>query len=137
MNADKLRNKAIEKGLLDPESAARLDDIEVLNQDYIVTARAKGLRPRIVNYRHALRNALLPVITVIGLSIPQLVAGAVFIETIYSWRGMGTLYLNAVSGRDYPVIMGVNLVFALIVLAANLLTDITYSIVDPRVRYEG
>jgi peptide/nickel transport system permease protein len=115
----------------------RFSMLEVLNQDYIVTARAKGLRPRVVNYRHALRNALLPVVTVIGLSIPQLVAGAVFIETIYSWRGMGSLYLNAVSGRDYPVIMGVNLVFALIVLAANLLTDIAYSIVDPRVLYEG
>lgn len=114
----------------------RFSMLEVLNQDYITTARAKGLRRRLVNYRHALRNALLPVITIIGLSIPQLVAGAVFIETIYSWRGMGTLYLRAVSGRDYPVIMGVNLVFALIVLAANLLTDITYSIVDPRVRFE-
>ena len=106
------------------------------NQDYITTARAKGLRRRTVNYRHALRNALLPVVTVIGLSIPQLVAGAVFIETIYSWRGMGTLYLRAVSGRDYPVIMGVNLVFAVIVLAANLVTDVAYSIVDPRVRFE-
>lgn len=115
----------------------RFSMLEVLNQDYITTARAKGLRQRLITYRHALRNALLPVITVIGLSIPQLVAGAVFIETIYSWRGMGTLYLNAVSGRDYPVIMGVNLVFALIVLAANLLTDIAYSVVDPRVRYEG
>jgi peptide/nickel transport system permease protein len=114
----------------------RFSMLEVLNQDYITTARAKGLRRRIVNYRHALRNALLPVVTVVGLSIPELVAGAVFIETIYSWRGMGSLYLRAVSGRDYPVIMGVNLVFAVIVLAANLLTDITYSIVDPRVRFE-
>ena len=110
--------------------------LEVLNQDYITTARAKGLRPRLIHYRHAMRNALLPVITVVGLSLPQLVAGAVFIETIYSWRGMGTLYLNAVSGRDYPVIMGVNLVFAVLVLAANLLTDIAYSVVDPRVRFE-
>lgn len=110
--------------------------LEVLNEDYITTARAKGLRRRLVNYRHALRNALLPVITVVGLSIPQLVAGAVFIETIYSWRGMGSLYLRAVSGRDYPVIMAVNLVFAVIVLAANLLTDIAYSLVDPRVRFE-
>lgn len=114
----------------------RFSMLEVLNQDYITTARSKGLKRRIVNYRHALRNALLPVITVVGLSIPQLVAGAVFIETIYSWRGMGTLYLRAVSGRDYPVIMGVNLVFAIIVLAANLLTDIAYSLVDPRVRFE-
>jgi peptide/nickel transport system permease protein len=114
----------------------RFSMLEVLNQDYITTARAKGLRRRTVNYRHALRNALLPVVTVIGLSIPQLVAGAVFIETIYSWRGMGTLYLRAVSGRDYPVIMGVNLVFAVIVLAANLVTDVAYSIVDPRVRFE-
>jgi len=110
--------------------------LEVLNQDYITTARAKGLRPRLVHYRHAMRNALLPVITIVGLSLPQLVAGAVFIETIYSWRGMGSLYLNAVSGRDYPVIMGVNLVFAVMVLGANLLTDIAYSAVDPRVRFE-
>ena len=114
----------------------RFSMLEVLNQDYIITARAKGLRRRTVNYRHALRNALLPVVTVIGLSIPQLVAGAVFIETIYSWRGMGSLYLRAVSGRDYPVIMGVNLVFAVMVLAANLLTDVAYSVVDPRVRFE-
>jgi peptide/nickel transport system permease protein len=114
----------------------RFSMLEVLNQDYITTARAKGLRPRLINYRHAMRNALLPVVTVVGLSLPQLVAGAVFIETIYSWRGMGTLYLNAVSGRDYPVIMGVNLVFAVMVLAANLLTDIAYSMVDPRVRFE-
>lgn len=114
----------------------RFSMLEVLNQDYIVTARAKGLNRRTVNNRHALRNALLPVVTVIGLSIPTLVAGAVFIETIYSWRGMGTLYLQAVSGRDYPVIMGVNLVFAVMVLAANLLTDIAYSVVDPRVRFE-
>ncbi len=114
----------------------RFSMLEVLNQDYVTTARAKGLRRRTVNYRHALRNALLPVVTVVGLSIPQLVAGAVFIETIYSWRGMGTLYLRAVSGRDYPVIMGVNLVFAVMVLAANLLTDVAYSIVDPRVRFE-
>jgi peptide/nickel transport system permease protein len=114
----------------------RFSMLEVLNQDYIVTARAKGLNRRTVNNRHALRNALLPVVTVIGLSIPTLVAGAVFIETIYSWRGMGTLYLQAVSGRDYPVIMGVNLVFAVMVLGANLLTDIAYSVVDPRVRFE-
>ncbi len=114
----------------------RFSMLEVLNQDYITTARAKGLRPRLITYRHAMRNALLPVVTITGMSLPQLVAGAVFIETIYSWRGMGTLYLNAVSGRDYPVIMGVNLVFALMVLGANLLTDLTYSIVDPRVRFE-
>lgn len=114
----------------------RFSMLEVLNQDYITTARAKGLTRRLVNNRHALRNALLPVITVIGLSLPQLVAGAVFIETIYSWRGMGSLYLRAVSGRDYPVIMGVNLVFAVMVLAANLFTDLAYSIVDPRVRFE-
>lgn len=114
----------------------RFSMLEVLNQDYITTARAKGLRPRLITYRHAMRNALLPVLTITGMSLPQLVAGAVFIETIYSWRGMGTLYLNAVSGRDYPVIMGVNLVFALMVLGANLLTDVAYSVVDPRVRFE-
>jgi peptide/nickel transport system permease protein len=114
----------------------RFSMLEVINQDYIITAKAKGLRERLITYRHAFRNAMLPVITIIGLSIPGLVVGAVFLETIYSWPGMGTLYLIAVSGRDYPVIMGVNLIFALIVLLANLGTDIVYSLIDPRVRFE-
>ncbi len=114
----------------------RFSMLEVLNQDYVLTATAKGMRRRVVINRHALRNALLPVITVIGLSIPQLVVGAVFLETIYTWPGMGTLYYDAVISRDFPIIMGANLVIAVMVLAANLLTDIAYSVVDPRISYE-
>ena len=84
---------------------------------------------------HALSNALLPFITAIGLSLPSLVVGAVFIETIFSWPGMGTLYLDAVMSRDYPLIMGMNLISASVILLANLLTDITYAYVDPRIRF--
>jgi peptide/nickel transport system permease protein len=114
----------------------RFSMLEVLNQDYVTTATAKGMRRRIVINRHALRNALIPVITVIGLTFSQFVAGAVFLETIFAWPGMGRLYYNAVISRDYPIIMGANLVIAVVVLLANLVTDITYAVVDPRVRYE-
>jgi peptide/nickel transport system permease protein len=114
----------------------RFSMLEVLNQDYVVTATAKGMRRLIVIGRHALRNALIPVITVIGLTFSQFVAGAVFTETIFTWPGMGRLYYDAVIARDYPIIMGANLVIAVVVLLANLITDITYAIVDPRVRYE-
>ncbi len=114
----------------------RFTMLGVIHQDYITTARAKGLMERTVVYRHALRNALLPVVTIVGLSIPRLFVGAVFIETVFSWPGMGTLYLAGINSRDYPLIMGANLVFAIIVLLANLATDIVYSVVDPRVRFE-
>ncbi|MGD9092520.1 MAG: ABC transporter permease [Anaerolineales bacterium] len=114
----------------------RFSMLEVLNQDYVVTATAKGMRHRIVINRHALRNALIPVVTIIGLTFSQFVTGAVFLETIYSWPGMGRLYYNAVIARDYPIIMGANLLIAIFVLAANLITDITYALVDPRVRFE-
>jgi len=114
----------------------RFSMLEVLNQDYVVTATAKGMKRWVVINRHALRNALIPVITIIGLSIPNLVVGAVFLETIFTWPGMGKLYYTAVVARDYPVIMGANLIIAFFVLAANLITDITYALVDPRVRYE-
>ena len=113
----------------------RFSLLEVLKQDYVSNARAKGLREsRIINV-HALRNALLPVITAIGLSLPSLVVGAVFMETIFSRPGMGTLYLDAVMSRDYPLIMGMNLISASVILLTNLLTDITYAYVDPRIRY--
>jgi peptide/nickel transport system permease protein len=114
----------------------RFSMLEVLNQDYVVTATAKGLKRWVVINRHALRNALIPVITIIGLSIPGLVVGAVFLETIFNWPGMGKLYYDAIVARDYPVIMGANLMIAIFVLAGNLITDITYALVDPRVRYE-
>jgi peptide/nickel transport system permease protein len=114
----------------------RFSMLEVLNQDYVVTAKAKGLKPRVVINRHALRNALIPIITIIGLSIPSLVVGAVFLETIYTWPGMGSLYYSAIIARDFPVIIGANLIIAIMVIGANLVTDIAYGIADPRVRYD-
>ena len=82
------------------------------------------------------RNALLPIVTVVGLSLPTLVAGALFTETIYSWPGMGALLVDAVAARDYPMVMGIMLVTALVVLTANLITDLAYAVADPRIRYE-
>lgn len=114
----------------------RFSVLEVLRADYVRTARGKGVHPRRVTMRHALPNALIPVITVIGLSLPVLVVGAVFTETIFSWPGMGTLYLTAVNSRDVPLVMGLNLFIAVVVLTVNLLTDLTYGLVDPRIRYE-
>ncbi|HXX37777.1 MAG TPA: ABC transporter permease [bacterium] len=113
----------------------RFSMLEVLHQDFMATARAKGLGERRVIGVHALRNALLPVVTAIGLSLPGLVVGAVFIETIFSWPGMGSLYLDAVQARDYPLIMGLDLVSAGAILLTNLLTDVAYALVDPRIRY--
>lgn len=113
----------------------RFSMLEVVRSDYITTARAKGLHKNRVTWRHTVPNAILPVITVIGLSIPNLVVGAVFTETIFSWPGMGTLYLDAVLGRDVPLLMGINLVIAFFVLTANILTDVAYAVVDPRIRY--
>jgi peptide/nickel transport system permease protein len=114
----------------------RFSMLEVVRSDYITTAHAKGLRQPYVTWRHAVPSAILPVITVIGLSVPNLVVGAVFTETIFSWPGMGSLYLDAVLGRDVPLLMGINLVIALFVLLANILTDLAYAIVDPRIRYD-
>ncbi|MGQ0570085.1 MAG: ABC transporter permease [Armatimonadota bacterium] len=110
--------------------------LEVLGQDYVRTARAKGLIETIVLRRHALRNALIPVITLAGLQIPALLAGAVITEQIFEWPGMGRLTIEAINQRDYPVLMGITLITALLVTIGNLLADITYSIVDPRIHYE-
>lgn len=114
----------------------RFSMLDVLAQDYVRTGRGKGLSEFLVEVRHALPNALMPVITVVGLSLPVLVVGAVFTETIFSWPGMGTLYLTAVNSRDVPLVMGLNLFIAVMVLAANLATDLAYGLVDPRIRYE-
>jgi peptide/nickel transport system permease protein len=108
--------------------------LEVLQQDYVRTARAKGLAERFVIYRHALRNAAIPVITVTGLSLGFMLSGAVIIETVFSWPGMGRLIVQAVPGRDFPVIQAGVFVFALIFVALNLLVDLLYTVVDPRVR---
>lgn len=114
----------------------RASVLEVMNNDYVRTARAKGLREWLVVTRHVLRNALIPVVTVIGLSLPVLFGGAVIIETIFQWAGIGLMFINAVTGRDSPVIMGYVLLSAVIVLASNLITDLAYAVLDPRIRYD-
>ena len=108
--------------------------LEVLGQDYVRTARAKGLAERGVVYRHALRNAALPVITVTGLSLGFMLSGALVIETVFAWPGMGRLIVEAVPGRDFPVIQAGVLVFALVFVVINVVVDILYSVADPRVR---
>jgi peptide/nickel transport system permease protein len=109
--------------------------LEVLRQDYIRTAWSKGLRERVVVIKHALRNALIPVITIIGLQIPVLIGGSVIMEQIFVLPGMGRLLLDALSARDYPVVSGVNLVMATVILVVNLFVDLTYGWLDPRIRY--
>ncbi|MCG8478524.1 MAG: ABC transporter permease [Spirochaetales bacterium] len=109
--------------------------IEVLKNDYIRTARAKGVRARVVRYKHALRNALIPVVTIFGLSIPFLFGGAYITEQIFNWPGMGSLGIQAIFSREHPVLMGLNLITATLVLAGNLTADVLYAAVDPRIRY--
>lgn len=108
--------------------------LEILQQDYLRTARAKGIgRFRVIN-KHALRNALVPIVTVIGMEIPVLFGGAVIIEQVFSWPGLGLMTMSAITSRDYPVIMGVCLLSAVVVLVANLVTDILYALVDPTIQ---
>lgn len=108
--------------------------LEVLNQDYVRTARAKGVYEFWVIAKHALRNALLPVVTLIGSTIGLAIGGAIFIESVFNWPGMGLLLVDAVGARDYPVIMGATLVIGACVIVVNLLTDITYAVIDPRIK---
>ncbi|MBY5426538.1 ABC transporter permease [Rhizobium leguminosarum] len=108
--------------------------LEVLNQDYVRTARAKGVREFWVISKHALRNALLPIVTLIGSTIGLAIGGAIFIESVFNWPGMGLLLVDAVQNRDYPVVMGATLVIGACVIVVNLLTDITYAVVDPRIK---
>lgn len=110
--------------------------LEVLSQDYVRTARAKGLKDRIVIARHAFRNALLPIVTLVGASIPALIGGAIFIESIFGWPGIGRLLLSAVEARDYPIIVGITFMLAIVTLLANLLTDVLYALIDPRIRLD-
>ena len=110
--------------------------LEVLRQDYIRTAWSKGLRERAVVIRHAVKNALIPVVSLIGLQLPILVGGAVIMENIFNLPGIGRLLLTALSDRDYPMVSGINLVFATGVLGINLLIDLAYAVLDPRVRYD-
>ena len=110
--------------------------LEVLRQDYIRTAWSKGLKERVVVVRHAVKNALIPVVTLIGLQLPILVGGAVIMENIFNLPGLGRLLLDALTERDYPVVAGINLFFGTAVMAINLLIDLIYAFLDPRVRYE-
>ena len=114
----------------------RASMLDVLKQDYLRTARAKGLKEFYVTNKHALRNALIPIITVVGMEIPMLFGGAVIVEQLFQWPGIGQLTIQSIMSRDYSTIMGLNLVAAMIVLAANLLTDIFYSVADPRIQYQ-
>jgi peptide/nickel transport system permease protein len=112
----------------------RASMLDVLNSEYVVTARAKGLLGRTVLIRHALRSALLPIVTVLGLLVPELIAGAIITEQVFSWPGMGLLTVDAANQRDSALMMGIVLLIAIAVLAANILTDVAYTYVDPRVR---
>jgi peptide/nickel transport system permease protein len=108
---------------------------EAIRQDYVRTARAKGLDDRTILYKHAFRNTLIPFVTLIGLTLPSLIGGAILLEQIFSWPGVGRLYYDALNVRDYPVIMGLTFMFAVVTLAAQLLADFLYALVDPRVTY--
>lgn len=110
--------------------------LEVVRQDFVRTARAKGLPERVVVFRHALRNALTPIITLVGLYIPFLFSGTVLIEYVFAWPGMGRTIVDAISTRDYPLIMASSFFFATTVVVANLISDVLYAVVDPRVRYD-
>ncbi len=110
--------------------------IEVLDQDFIRTARAKGVREQFVIWKHAFRNALLSIITIITLSIPGIFSGAVLTETIFVWPGIGRVNYDAIGRRDYPLVMGIMLMLAVVILLSNLLADILYAVADPRIRYD-
>lgn len=109
--------------------------LDVLQQDYITTAVAKGLKQKLVVYRHALRNALIPTVTVIGLQFGYMLAGAVLTESVFSWPGVGRLIVDSIMGRDYPVVQTALLIIALIFVLANLVVDVLYALLDPRIRY--
>jgi peptide/nickel transport system permease protein len=109
--------------------------LEVLSEEYILAARARGLKERTVILKHALRNALIPIITIYGLSLPFLLGGAVLIEKVFAWPGMGLLAVDAIGARDYPIILATSMIAAVLVVLGNLLADLTYALVDPRVSY--
>ena len=111
--------------------------LEVLSEEYIVAARARGLKERAVILRHAVRNALIPIVTLFGLSLPFLLGGAVLIERVFAWPGMGLLAVEAVGARDYPIILATSMIAAVLVVLGNLLADVTYALVDPRVSFDA
>jgi peptide/nickel transport system permease protein len=109
--------------------------LEVIGSDYIRTARAKGLPEHKVIFKHALRNAILPILTMAGLQLGRLLAGAVLVETVFSWPGMGRLMFEGILRRDYPLIMGILFFSSVVVILVNLITDVMYSVLDPRIRH--
>ena len=122
-------------GLAGLSRYTRASMLEVLHQDYIRTARAKGLPESSVVFKHALRNALIPIVTIMGLTLPDLIGGSFIFETVFAWPGMGRLGYDAIMARDFPVIMGVGTIVAVLTLLGNLVADVTYAYVDPRIRY--
>jgi peptide/nickel transport system permease protein len=116
---------------------ARATMLDVLGSDYVRTARAKGLREKAVVYRHALKNAVLPVVTLAGLQFSQALAGAVLVETVFNWPGLGRLAFDAVLNRDYPLMLGILLISAILVVVVNILVDWLYSVLDPRIKLEA
>ena len=137
-----LRYLILPASLLGLESVAsimryvRASMLETLRVDYVIVARSKGLHERTVIFRHAFRNAVLPVVTIIGLRLPSLFGGTLIIETIFNWPGLAILYMSGVSMRDYPLIMALTMISATVIVLSNLITDIAYGFVDPRIRYE-
>ncbi|MCK4518485.1 MAG: ABC transporter permease [Candidatus Omnitrophica bacterium] len=123
-------------GLAGISRYTRYSMLEVIRQDYIRTARAKGLKENKIIYHHALKNALLPVITILGLTLPALIGGSFIFETIFAWPGMGRLMYTAILQYDYPVVMGVGIISVFLTLIGILISDILYAVVDPRIRYE-
>jgi peptide/nickel transport system permease protein len=109
--------------------------VGILSQDYVRTARAKGLRARVVIVKHVMRNALIPVVTIFGLSLGSLLGGAVILENVFAWPGLGTLAVSSVTNRDFPVIQGTTFFFAVILIGANLIVDLSYAFLDPRIHY--
>jgi peptide/nickel transport system permease protein len=111
--------------------------LDVIRADYITTARAMGVAERVIRYRLALKNAMLPIITLLGLSIPGLIGGSVIVEQLFSIPGMGLLFYEAVLSRDYPLVMGITVIGAVLTLLGNLLADLSYAWADPRIRHGG
>jgi len=110
--------------------------LEVIRQDYVRTARAKGLRDKVVIYKHAFRNAMIPIITLLGFSIPGLISGALMTETIFSLPGLGKISVEAVGQRNYPLILGINAMLSIVTLLSALIADLLYATADPRIRYD-
>lgn len=141
--ADRLWHLALPVFVLGVASAAgtarymRTKLLDVLSEEYVLAARARGLSERVVILKHALRNALIPIVTIYGLALPFLLGGAVLIEKVFAWPGMGLLAVEAIGARDYPVILATSMIAAVLVVLGNLLADVTYALVDPRVSYGG